>query len=1086
MKKSLKRMISAVVSAAMIISSLTVMNVTANAAEMSLTGAGWFESVYAEWLPVDGVAYYEAEIKSSGAADTEYETVDDELIRQYDKFNRVDVVGLKAGSYDLKVTAYDESGAAIASDTKTYEAKAYDRSGAAFSTKNNLTSAGNYSTEGVGAYKMDGTLKDGAKVFYVTPETAKTIKTEVVTSSKGATTTGEGIQTIIDLYQKGFDKTPIDFRIVGLISKDDLDHISSSKEGLQIKGKSTYSQLNITIEGIGNDAAVTGFGFLLRNAAGVEIRNIALLNFMDDGISIDTANSNLWIHNNDLFYGGPGGDSDQAKGDGSVDVKAKSTNVTVSYNHFWDSGKSSLCGMGEETADSLITYHHNWFDHSDSRHPRVRAMSVHIYNNYYDGNAKYGSASANDASLFVQNNYYRSCKFPVIIGGQGHEIGSEGKGTLSGEKGSPIKLSGNIMTGTYSYTDYTDSTTNFDGVKVDSASKKLGSEIKAVDGSSYNNFDTDTSKFDLAVKDLDEASAVPAKVMANAGRCQGGDIFHSFDQPTDDTNYSVNSVLKNKVIGYTSSVKVVGGTVKAGATNPGNTDAKDPSTTDPDYNDRDENNQGNAGKLPGEDQGSTGDTPGGTVTPVEPDDGNDPSAPDEPTPDLPSDDEEPDNPVEGNLIWDLTNGTNTLNAVVNGKEWSNAKDNPVTYDGKSLTKAIKMESSTTFEFSTGAAGKLTIVSFVESGLGKDGVIKLDGNNVTLDKSGITTVDLAAGNHKIQKNTTKTHIYYLAAALGGGTTSPTDPTDPPVTEPSYEGTTLEISEVVTENTDGKDSPNITYPKNADGSYSIDDKDTALTGNLIFPFEPQSKGKVVISGTFTPGGTNSGWTLVQIVGKETADAAELSDLFDFRAVSDKDISDNGAIGSKGNYNLRIGGGYKAGLDASISTSKTEYQFVIDLTNKTVKATIGGKSTEEIPFDDVSVDSISGVKFMTASGERTITMSVPEVLIVNEGEPVDPDPDNPDKPDPDDPDKPDPDKPVITADGDADNNGALTANDAAVALLLSNQADFAAAKTLADSKNWSAEKADVDGNGQITMDDISRIMAKVLDSSKAFTKA
>ena len=160
-----------------------------------------------------------------------------------------------------------------------------------------------------------------------------------------------------------------------------------------------------------------------------------------------------------------------------------------------------------------------------------------------------------------------------------------------------------------------------------------------------------------------------------------------------------------------------------------------------------------------------------------------------------------------------------------------------------------MESSTTFEFSTGAAGKLTVVSFVESGLGKDGVIKLDGNNVTLDKSGITTVDLAAGNHKIQKNTTKTHIYYLAVALGGGSTSPTDPTDPtdptnpPVTEPSYEGTTLDISEVTTENTNsGKPadvSPSITYPKNADGSYSINDEDATLAGNLVFPFEPQSR-------------------------------------------------------------------------------------------------------------------------------------------------------------------------------------------------------------------------------------------------------
>jgi len=32
------------------------------------------------------------------------------------------------------------------------------------------------------------------------------------------------------------------------------------------------SNLNMTIEGIGNDATINGFGFLLRNAGNVEMR----------------------------------------------------------------------------------------------------------------------------------------------------------------------------------------------------------------------------------------------------------------------------------------------------------------------------------------------------------------------------------------------------------------------------------------------------------------------------------------------------------------------------------------------------------------------------------------------------------------------------------------------------------------------------------------------------------------------------------------------------------------------------------------------------------------------------------------------
>lgn len=117
-----------------------------------------------------------------------------------------------------------------------------------------------------------------------------------------------------------------------------------------------------------------GFGFLVRKCGNVEFRNFTVMAFMDDGISLDTDNCNIWVHNMDLFYGSTGGDADQAKGDGSVDIKGASTYVTVSYVHFWDSGKCSLCGMSD-SSEFLVTYHHNWFDHSDSRHPRIRVAT---------------------------------------------------------------------------------------------------------------------------------------------------------------------------------------------------------------------------------------------------------------------------------------------------------------------------------------------------------------------------------------------------------------------------------------------------------------------------------------------------------------------------------------------------------------------------------------------------------------------------------------------------------------------------------------------------------------------------------------
>lgn len=138
--------------------------------------------------------------------------------------------------------------------------KNYDRSG--FAHLNN---------SGVGAYNDDGSLKSNARVLYVTAQTAKTVTCEVKTGSKATNVAVyTGLQAIIGAYQKGYETRPLDVRFIGLVEKDDLDAVFSSAEGLQIKGKNAYSNLYITLEGIGDDATIRGFGFLLRNAANVE------------------------------------------------------------------------------------------------------------------------------------------------------------------------------------------------------------------------------------------------------------------------------------------------------------------------------------------------------------------------------------------------------------------------------------------------------------------------------------------------------------------------------------------------------------------------------------------------------------------------------------------------------------------------------------------------------------------------------------------------------------------------------------------------------------------------------------------------
>ena len=103
--------------------------------------------------------------------------------------------------------------------------------------------------------------------------------------------------------------------------------------------------------------------------------------------------------------------------------------------------------MKSETGPNWITYHHNWFDHSDSRHPRIRTMSVHVYNNFFDGNAKYGVGAAYQSNAFVERNYFRNCKYPMLISQQGSDVATNAKGTFSGEDGGMVKAFGNKIIG---------------------------------------------------------------------------------------------------------------------------------------------------------------------------------------------------------------------------------------------------------------------------------------------------------------------------------------------------------------------------------------------------------------------------------------------------------------------------------------------------------------------------------------------------------------------------------------------------------------------------------------------------------------
>lgn len=506
---------------------------------------GWQESAYLKWAPFEGASSYNVYVGDK--------KIDAQLVRQYKSYYRADVLGLKEGTYSVKVVPVNAEGTEIAgaNTASNLVVKSYNREGFA-----------HFKYAGVGAYNNDGTLKAGAKVLYITAKTAKTVSTTVNT---GKLETITGLQSIIDAYSKGKDKTPIAFRIIGKVNLSDLDHISSSAEGLQIKG----AMMNMTFEGVGDDATVYGFGFLLREAESVEFRNFAIMRCLDDAMSLDTDNSHVWIHNMDLFYGKKGGAADQAKGDGTVDIKGDSKYVTVAYNRFWDNGKASMCGMKSETGENWITYHHNWFDHSDSRMARVRTMSVHMYNNYYQHNDVYGIGATSGSSIFMESNYFDAVKRPIMSSLQGTD--AKGDGTFSGEKGGLIKAYGNVFANkpaNFSYIPYAENNTSFDAYEVSNPSEQVPTSVKTlVGGTSYNNFDTNSSL--MYAYTADKAEDVPSIVEGfyGAGRLNHGDIDFVIPDETVVTNGHQQPwpALASLLDAYTSGVvKVFGESDAAG------------------------------------------------------------------------------------------------------------------------------------------------------------------------------------------------------------------------------------------------------------------------------------------------------------------------------------------------------------------------------------------------------------------------------------------------------------------------------------------------------------------------------------------
>ena len=211
--------------------------------------------------------------------------------------------------------------------------------------------------------------------------------------------------------EKAGDHSPVTIWLSGTFKSDEGRDFSSAHPWFDVKDVSNLSF-------IGTDSFVMDqIGIFCVRASNIIIRNI---NFQQpkanngaDAVSMQECDG-VWVDHCTFTSLNQTKDYE----DGSTDVTHGSKNVTVSWCRYIKTQKSCLVGhSNNQSSDSQIsvTFHHNWFDQSSSRHPRVRFGVAHVYNNLYDGCTTYGAGSAYGAKVLVEYNYFDGVQLPTDI-----------------------------------------------------------------------------------------------------------------------------------------------------------------------------------------------------------------------------------------------------------------------------------------------------------------------------------------------------------------------------------------------------------------------------------------------------------------------------------------------------------------------------------------------------------------------------------------------------------------------------------------------------------------------------------------------
>jgi len=241
---------------------------------------------------------------------------------------------------------------------------------------------------------------------------------EGVTGGEGGTVlhfdNGKALQTWLlarAKAEKKGEKDPVTIWLSGTFLPDNGRDFSEDHPWFDVKDVSNLSF-------IGTDGFVMDrIGFFCCRASDIIIRNINFrqpkANNGADAVSMQECDG-VWVDHCTFTSLNQTKDYE----DGSTDVTHASKRVTVSWCHYINTQKTCLVGHSNSaTGDTGITatFHHNWFEATSSRHPRVRFGKAHVYNNIYDGCTTYGAGSAYGAMVLVEFNYFDGVRLPTDI-----------------------------------------------------------------------------------------------------------------------------------------------------------------------------------------------------------------------------------------------------------------------------------------------------------------------------------------------------------------------------------------------------------------------------------------------------------------------------------------------------------------------------------------------------------------------------------------------------------------------------------------------------------------------------------------------